>query len=134
TDDTGTDDTDRDDTDRDGARAIDRGRQPRQAAATEPDGTEGTGDRLPGAHPGAGSMTPAGAVAAAAAAVPGVARLTGTLGTALWADEPSVRVECATAPGHRPVEVARAVRAAVVSVLPSPLPVTVLVMEVGLGE
>ncbi|MFJ2475765.1 hypothetical protein ACIOWI_22635 [Streptomyces sp. NPDC087659] len=70
------------------------------------------------------------AVAAAAAAVPGVARLTGTLGAPVRVDVSSVRVECATAPGRSPVEVARAVRTAVTSVLPSPVPVTVLVTEI----
>ncbi len=103
-------------------------------AAVGPEGAgqqaaEGAGGRLPGA----GAGEPPDAIAAAAAAVPGVARLTGTLGAAVRADESSVRVECATAPGHHPVEVARAVRAAVTSVLPSPLPVTVLVTDVGLG-
>ncbi|MEU6704208.1 hypothetical protein [Streptomyces wuyuanensis] len=78
----------------------------------------------------AGSAEPRDVIAAAAAAVPGVARLTGTLGAAVRVDESGVRVECATASGHRPVEVARAVRAAVTSVLPSPVPVTVLVTEV----
>ncbi|AWK08502.1 hypothetical protein DDQ41_05650 [Streptomyces spongiicola] len=119
------------------ARAMDCAREPGQTAATGPSGTGGTREGLPGAGPGTDSAAPAGAVAvvaAAAAAAPGVARLTGALGAAVRADESSVRVECATAPGHRPVEVARAVRAAVVSALPSPLPVTVLVTEVGLGE
>ncbi|GBQ01348.1 hypothetical protein SSP531S_27810 [Streptomyces spongiicola] len=116
------------------ARAMDCAREPGQTAATGPSGTGGTREGLPDAGPGTDSAAPAGAVAAAAAAAPGVARLTGALGAAVRADESSVRVECATAPGHRPVEVARAVRAAVVSALPSPLPVTVLVTEVGLGE
>ncbi|AWI28680.1 hypothetical protein [Streptomyces tirandamycinicus] len=129
--------TDRAETDpaqTDRARAADCARKPGRTAAVGPEGAgqqavEGAGGRLPGA----GAGEPPDAIAAAAAAVPGVARLTGTLGAAVRADESSVRVECATAPGHHPVEVARAVRAAVTSVLPSPLPVTVLVTDVGLG-
>ncbi|MEV4919610.1 hypothetical protein AB0K47_22715 [Streptomyces tirandamycinicus] len=122
----------------DRARAADCARKPGHTAAVGPEGAgqqaaEGAGGRLPGAGAGEPPDAIAIAIAAAAAAVPGVARLTGTLGAAVRADESSVRVECATAPGHRPVEVARAVRAAVTSVLPSPLPVTVLVTDVGLG-
>lgn len=114
----------------DGARPTDSPREPGQAATAGAKGAESAGEP----RGGAGAGEPQGAIAAAAAAVPGVARLTGTLGSAVRADASSVRVECATAPGHRPVEVARAVRAAVTSVLPSPLPVTVLVTEVGPGE
>ncbi|MEV1052849.1 hypothetical protein [Streptomyces sp. NPDC049887] len=110
----------------DGTRPADSPQEPGHATTA----AGSTGEPRGGA--GAGELP--GAVAAAAAAVPGVARLTGSLGAAVRADASSVRVECATAPGHRPVEVARAVRAAVVSVLPSPLPVTVLVTEVGTGE
>ncbi|MCZ7461099.1 hypothetical protein [Streptomyces sp. WMMC940] len=143
----------------DGARPADSPRGPGHPAAADAKGTEsakGTvsaesaGETREPGHPsaagakdadgageprgGAGAGETRDVIAAAAAAAPGVARLTGTLGAAVRADASSVRVECATAPGHRPVEVARAVRAAVTSVLPSPLPVTVLVTEVGPGE
>ncbi|GFH35309.1 hypothetical protein SCWH03_15240 [Streptomyces pacificus] len=120
-----------------GARAADRAGEPGRPAGAEPKGGRGRGDTAAGACPGAGSAGRPGAVAAAtaaAAAVPGVARLTGLLGAAVRADDSSVRVECATEPGHRPLEVARAVRAAVITVLPTPLPVAVLVTEVGLGD
>lgn len=133
-----TDPAETDPAETDRARAADCARKPGHTAAVGPEGAgqqaaEGAGGRLPGAGAGEPPDAIAIAIAAAAAAVPGVARLTGTLGAAVRADESSVRVECATAPGHRPVEVARAVRAAVTSVLPSPLPVTVLVTDVGLG-
>ncbi|TLQ48567.1 hypothetical protein FEF34_30410 [Streptomyces marianii] len=113
----------------DAARPTDSPREPEHPAAAE--AKDAAGDGKPRGE--AGSGEPRGVITAAAAAVPGVARLTRTLGAAVRADESSVRVECATAPGHPPVEVARAVRAAVTSVLPSPLPVTVLVTEVGPG-
>ncbi|MDI9887930.1 hypothetical protein QMZ92_27075 [Streptomyces sp. HNM0645] len=112
----------------DAACLMDAPQELEHPAATEAKGAAGDGEP----RGEAGSGEPRG-VAAAAAAVTGVARLTRTLGAAVRADESSVRVECATAPGHRPVEVARAVRAAVTSVLPSPLPVTILVTEVGPG-
>ncbi|MFJ9805339.1 hypothetical protein [Streptomyces wuyuanensis] len=112
----------------DGARTGDAPQESRgTAAAAGPE--EGAGER----RGGAGSAEPRDVIAAVAAAVPGVTRLTGTLGAAVRVEESGVRVECATASGHRPVEVARAVRAAVTSVLPSPLPVTVLVTEVDCG-
>ncbi|SDM10716.1 hypothetical protein [Streptomyces wuyuanensis] len=112
----------------DGARAGDALRGSRGTAAAERP-VEGAAER----RGGAGAAEPRDVIAAAAAAVPGVARLTGTLGAAVRVEESGVRVECATASGHRPVEVARAVRAAVTSVLLSPLPVTVLVTEVDCG-
>ncbi|MFG3305929.1 hypothetical protein [Streptomyces wuyuanensis] len=111
-----------------GARTGDAPREPRGTAAA-PGPEEEAAER----RDEAGSAEPRDVIAAAAAAVPGVARLTGTLGAAVRVDESGVRVECATASGHRPVEVARALRAAVTSVLPSPLPVTVLVTEVDCG-
>ncbi|WP_432074301.1 hypothetical protein [Streptomyces wuyuanensis] len=112
----------------DEARTEDALRESRGTAAAAGQ-EEGTGER----RGGAGSGEPRDVIAAAAAAVPGVARLTGTLGAAVRVEEAGVRVECATASGHRPVEVARAVRAAVTAALPSPLPVTVLVTEVDRG-
>ncbi|WP_372347460.1 nucleopolyhedrovirus P10 family protein [Streptomyces sp. KL116D] len=81
-------------------------------------------------------------VAAAALAVPGVARLTGALGglgRAVHIEEPDaatslprrhVRVELAVGPGHRALTVAGAVREAVPKALPDRPTVTVLVTEV----
>ncbi|MDN3297790.1 hypothetical protein QWM81_27880 [Streptomyces ficellus] len=65
-------------------------------------------------------------VGAAAAAVPGVARLTTTLGPSVHRAADHVRIELETAPGHRALDVAVAVREAVGGTLP----VTVLVTDV----
>ncbi|MEW2634426.1 hypothetical protein AB0903_23000 [Streptomyces sp. NPDC048389] len=63
----------------------------------------------------------------AAASTPGVAHLTAALGTAVhWAPD-HVRVELATAAGHRAPDVARAVRAAVGSALHDERAVTVVI-------
>lgn len=64
--------------------------------------------------------------AAAAAAVAGVARLTSVLGPPVHRAVDHVRVELATAPDHRALDVALAVRGAV----DGELPVTVVVTEV----
>ncbi|MFD7440160.1 hypothetical protein [Streptomyces sp. NPDC059909] len=87
------------------------------------------------ASPPAGvpAVGPQGEVGTTAAAVPGVARLTGTLGVPVRIEESSVRVECATARGHHPLAVALAVREAVTPVLPSPVPVAVLITDVPTG-
>ncbi len=63
----------------------------------------------------------------AAASAPGVAHLTATLGTAVRLAPDHVRVEVATASGHRPLKVVRAVRAAVTEALADDRPVAVLV-------
>jgi hypothetical protein len=76
------------------------------------------------------AVSPQGEVGSTVAKVPGVAHLTDTLGVPVRIEESSVRVECATAPGHRPLAVALAVREAVTAVLPSPVPVTVLITDV----
>lgn len=62
------------------------------------------------------AVSPSDPAGAAAAAVPGVARLTATLGRAVHHGPDHVRVEFATAEGHRPLDVARAVRASVAAV------------------
>ncbi|WP_351225197.1 hypothetical protein [Streptomyces sp. NPDC002133] len=82
---------------------------------------------------GVPAVTPQDEVGTTAAAVPGVAHLTGTLGVPVRIEEASVRVECATSPGHRPLAVALAVREAVIPVLPSPVPVAVLITDVPTG-
>ncbi|MEU0088017.1 hypothetical protein [Streptomyces sp. NPDC006274] len=63
----------------------------------------------------------------AAAATPGVAHLTATLGTAVHSAPDHVRVELATAEGHRALDVARAVRGAVGAALGDGRPVTVVI-------
>ncbi|MFD9317858.1 hypothetical protein ACFWDQ_09100 [Streptomyces sp. NPDC060053] len=83
---------------------------------------------------------PAGEPADVASAVPGVARLTAVLGSrpvkVLDHDDPPgrhIEVQLAVAPGHHPLEVARAVRAAVADAAtvdaPGPITVAVLVAE-----
>ncbi|MGW7369741.1 hypothetical protein ACWGI8_41555, partial [Streptomyces sp. NPDC054841] len=54
------------------------------------------------------AASPQGEVGSTAAAVRGVAHLTDTLGVPVRIEESYVRVECATAPGHRPLAVALA--------------------------
>lgn len=66
----------------------------------------------------------------AASRVPGVAHLTATLGTAVHLAPDHVRVEVATASGHRPLDVVRAVREAVTTALADGRPVAVLVSSV----
>ncbi|MFE4372141.1 hypothetical protein ACFRMN_28725 [Streptomyces sp. NPDC056835] len=66
-----------------------------------------------------------------AAAVPGVAHPTRTLGDAVVTTPGHVRVELATAAGHRPLVVARAVRAKLTAELPGAPSVAVLVTAVG---
>ncbi|MFE7777510.1 hypothetical protein ACFU5O_27165 [Streptomyces sp. NPDC057445] len=82
---------------------------------------------------GVRAAAPQGDVGHAVAAVPGVAHLTDVLGAPVGVDDRAVRVECAVAPGHRPLAVALAVRAAVTPLLPSPVPVTVLITDVPAG-
>lgn len=65
-----------------------------------------------------------------AAGVPGVAYLTGALGAAVTVTRDRVRVECATAAGHLPLTVARAVRDALAATGHGT--VTVLVTAVGM--
>ncbi|WCN00614.1 nucleopolyhedrovirus P10 family protein [Streptomyces sp. M92] len=98
----------------------------------------------PGREPGKGGAVSrgegdAGRVADAALAVPGVSRLTATLGRAVDIAEPPresalprrhVRVELAVGAGHHAVEVARQVRTAVSDALPDRPSVAVLVTAV----
>ncbi|WP_327237207.1 hypothetical protein OG349_27930 [Streptomyces sp. NBC_01317] len=80
--------------------------------------------------PVGGRAAPAkGEAARAAAGVPGVAYLTGTLGTAVTVTWDQVRVEVATAPGHHAPTVARAVREAVTATGTSPVTVLVTAVE-----
>lgn len=91
---------------------------------------------------GAGSMwAPVGELADVATAVPGVARLTAVLGSRPvkvedHKDPPGrhVEVQLAVAPGHHPLEVARAVRGAVAAAAtadtPGPVTAAVLITDV----
>ncbi|MFF9352599.1 hypothetical protein [Streptomyces sp. NPDC014734] len=73
---------------------------------------------------------PEGPRGAAAAEVPGVATLTRVLGGAVHAGPGHVRIELATEPGHRVLDVARAVRTAVVNASADRPSVVVLVTAV----
>ncbi|MER6998378.1 hypothetical protein [Streptomyces sp. NPDC000410] len=92
-----------------------------------------TAPEPPPATSGGRPTPPQGPVGEAAAAVPGVAHLTGTLGAPVHMEESHTRIELATAPGHRPLEVARSVREAVTPLLPSATPVTVVITDVATG-
>jgi hypothetical protein len=71
--------------------------------------------------------TPSDPAGTAAAATPGVAHLTATLGAAVHSAPDHVRVELATAEGHRALDVAQAVRSAVGTALGDDRAVTVVV-------
>jgi hypothetical protein len=64
------------------------------------------------------AATASGPVAVAAAAVPGIAHFTGVLGAPVRTAADHVRIEIAVAAGHRAVDAARAVQAAVGGELP----------------
>ncbi|MET4923950.1 hypothetical protein P3L51_16535 [Streptomyces sp. PSRA5] len=98
---------------------------------TEPAAGSDSQDSAGAAEPiGASAVDPKGTAALVAAHVPGVARLSGSLGTAVLMTNGHVRVELATAAGHRPWEVARAVGRAVSAALPSHPTVAVLITAV----
>ncbi|MEU0986879.1 hypothetical protein [Streptomyces sp. NPDC005953] len=91
---------------------------------------EGKADARP---PGGRPTRPAGPAALAASAAPGVAHLTSTLGDSVHLAPDHIRVEVATAVGHRPLAVVGAVRRAVLAALGDDgRPVVVLVTAVGL--
>ncbi|MFJ1600996.1 hypothetical protein [Streptomyces sp. NPDC088261] len=92
-------------------------------------GAESVRKSAPTGPVGVRAVAERGEAARAAAGVPGVAYLTGTLGAAVTVTWDQVRVEVATSPGHHAPTVARAVREAVSTTGPSP--VTVLVTAVG---
>lgn len=76
---------------------------------------------------------PEDAAGRAAAAVPGVATLTGVLGKAVHTGADHVRVELATEATHRALDVARAVRGAVSEAVGGRPPVAVLITAVVSG-
>ncbi|MGW6745189.1 hypothetical protein ACWGDX_31395 [Streptomyces sp. NPDC055025] len=76
------------------------------------------------------AATPEGEPALTAASVPGVACLTRTLGNAVTGSPGHVRIELATAAGHRPLEVARVVRKRVAAHVPGGPSVGVLITAV----
>ncbi|MFI1314777.1 nucleopolyhedrovirus P10 family protein [Streptomyces albidoflavus] len=109
------------------------------AAPTEPTGPAGSATSPAESRP-PHEDTPEARAATATLAVPGVARLNGAFGGrtgAVRMNHPApgqpahVRLELAVSPGHRPLEVARAVRRAVTEALPDGPSVAVLVTEVG---
>lgn len=80
------------------------------------------------ASPGAPSaVEPSDPVGTAVAATAGVAHLTGTLGAAVHHAPDHVRVELATAEGHRALDVARTVRRVVAGVLEDDRAVTIVI-------
>jgi hypothetical protein len=83
--------------------------------------------RPPAPPPGVRPVPPTNPTATAASRAPGVAHLTATLGTAVHLAPDHVRIELATASGHRPLDVARAVREAVTTALSDDRPVSVLI-------
>lgn len=94
----------------------------------EPDADLGAGDCAAAAEPvGATGVAPKGTAAVVAANVPGVARLSGSLGAPVLVTGGHVRVELATAACHLPREVARAVSRAVSASLPGRPTVAVLI-------
>ncbi|MEV6455670.1 hypothetical protein AB0M75_30750 [Streptomyces anulatus] len=80
--------------------------------------------------PSARVAEPEGAVATAAAGVPGVVSLTRVMGGPVHTAPDHVRVEVATAGDHRALDVARSVRTAVAAAMEDRLPVSVLVTDV----
>ncbi|MBT1102543.1 hypothetical protein OH797_30275 [Streptomyces anulatus] len=80
--------------------------------------------------PSARGAEPEGAVATAAAGVPGVVSLTRVMGGPVHTAPDHVRVEVATAGDHRALDVARSVRTAVAAAMEDRLPVSVLVTDV----
>ncbi|GLF98686.1 hypothetical protein [Streptomyces yaizuensis] len=102
---------------------------PREAGP-HPEPEPATGTRRPGTEGDSATGGPVGRVTAAVVAVPGVARLTTVLGPAVSVGADRARVEIAVAAGHRPLAVARAVRAAASAELPADRPLAVLITEV----
>ncbi|MFI1012108.1 hypothetical protein [Streptomyces sp. NPDC020965] len=99
--------------------------------APEGDGAATAGESPTATPPvGGRAVSVADPAARVAAAAPGVARLTATLGAAVHLASDHVRVEVAVARGHRPLDVVRAVRAAVSAELGDGRPVSVLVTAV----
>ncbi|MFF6775188.1 hypothetical protein ACFY8W_16705 [Streptomyces sp. NPDC012637] len=90
---------------------------PEFAAPTEPPG-------------GTSPPAPDDPAALAALAVPGVAALTDAFGGPVTRTAAGVRVEVAVTSGHRPLDVARALRTAVTAAAPGATTVTVVVSDV----
>lgn len=103
----------------------------RVTALLEEPGTDSSG---PTAPVGAAPVAPKGTAAVIAANAPGVAHLSGSLGSPVLVTRGHVRVELATAAGHHPTEVARAVGRAVSASLPSHPTVAVLITSVDVPD
>ncbi|MFI6683334.1 hypothetical protein [Streptomyces sp. NPDC050485] len=84
-------------------------------------------DPPPSGPPPGVAEPPAVAAATAALSTPGVAHLTAELGPPVHTAAGHIRLELATTPPHQPLEVARAVRAAVATAAPEAKSVAVLV-------
>ncbi|MGW2261743.1 hypothetical protein ACWCXE_28665 [Streptomyces sp. NPDC001780] len=104
-----------------------------EAAAREAAGSEAKVRRAADEPAEVHTTAPAAEAARLAASVAGVAHLTRTLGGPVVTTSDQVRVELATAAGHRPLDVVRAVRERLTAPgtdVTGGLPVTVLVMAV----
>jgi hypothetical protein len=102
-------------------------------AGDVPPGPDGNSPEATGPDEGR-AVSPVGAPALAAAAVPGVAYLTEALDGTVHIEPDRIRVELATAAGHRPLDVARAVRTAVTAAVRGTPAVAVLVTAVEVVE
>lgn len=94
------------------------------------DAEDSAGVAAPVGAPAVASQGAAAVVAASVAGVAGVAHLTQSLGAPVLVTRDHVRVELATAAGHHPSEVARAVGRAVAASLPGHPTVAVLITAV----
>lgn len=103
--------------------------RPDPSAAAGPDARP---DQPAVVGPDRGAAAVRGPEAEAAAAVPGVAHLTGVLGAAVHRTDYNVRVELAVASGRRALDVTGAVRSAVAAVAGADRSVAVLVTAVEL--
>jgi hypothetical protein len=79
------------------------------------------------------AVSPEGEAALTAAAVPGVAHLTRTLGSPATESGGHVWIELATAEGHHPLHVAQAIRTALTATLPDSTAITVVITAVNLA-
>lgn len=102
-------------------------------AGDVPSGSDGKFREAAGPDEGQ-AVSPVGTPALSAAAVPGVAHLTEALDGTVHIEPDRIRVELATAAGHRPLDVARAVRTAVTAAVRGAPAVAVLVTAVGVAE
>ncbi|TJZ51174.1 hypothetical protein FCH28_22055 [Streptomyces piniterrae] len=118
-----------------GAGGGQAGPSPAGAETGPPSAEAGPAD-APGGRTGS-TASGLGGIAATALAVPGVARLApvlGSLSRPVRVTDGHALIQLATTAGHRTLDVAAAVRAAVTSAMPAPLTVAVLVTAVEPGR